>query len=240
MVVTNTDQKDVDEQMAPFWEEGEKYFEKHIEVENNEQAVQDWIEREESFLNSNKDSVEKSWHKRWVKNLENIKKQKTVNDKIKVIAEYEGYPIDDDGNIYSEYNPRGKWDWFSVGGRWNNWLVDKNGNHRNSCKVKDIDWQGIRQAEIKSASEYYDKEIEESKKDGRTPWFSKKDGTVPTKEEYVAKFDYEPAPYSLLHNGEWTDKDSDCESDEEWAEWFKRMIGTLDPESEITIVDYHI
>ena len=33
-----------------------------------------------------------------------------------------GYEIDDDENLLSTYNPESKWDWYSVGGRWNGFL----------------------------------------------------------------------------------------------------------------------
>lgn len=33
-----------------------------------------------------------------------------------------GYEIDDDENLLSTYNPDSKWDWYSIGGRWNGFL----------------------------------------------------------------------------------------------------------------------
>lgn len=33
-----------------------------------------------------------------------------------------GYEIDDDENLLSTYNPESKWDWYSVGGRWDGFL----------------------------------------------------------------------------------------------------------------------
>lgn len=46
---------------------------------------------------------------------------------------------DQDGNIYSKYNPDSKWDWWEVGGRFNNMLqVGK--VLRDEAYVKDIDF----------------------------------------------------------------------------------------------------
>lgn len=33
-----------------------------------------------------------------------------------------GYEIDEDENLLSTYNPESKWDWYSVGGRWDGFL----------------------------------------------------------------------------------------------------------------------
>ena len=39
------------------------------------------------------------------------------------------------------YNPRAEWDWWVVGGRWDNYLVDKNGNATNTLLAKDFDFE---------------------------------------------------------------------------------------------------
>lgn len=36
------------------------------------------------------------------------------------IEDYEEDDIDKNGNILSTYNPKSKWDWYSIGGRWDN------------------------------------------------------------------------------------------------------------------------
>ena len=48
--------------------------------------------------------------------------------------------VDEDGNLLSDYNPDSKWDWYEVGGRWNNVLVTKEGNGTNEDCVSEIDW----------------------------------------------------------------------------------------------------
>ena len=39
---------------------------------------------------------------------------------------------------YSTYNPNSKWDWYSIGGRWNNNLVTKSDNKVNIAYKKDV------------------------------------------------------------------------------------------------------
>lgn len=46
---------------------------------------------------------------------------------------------DEEGNIYSTYNPKSKWDWYSEGGRWGGFL--KVGRqHKDEARVKYIDF----------------------------------------------------------------------------------------------------
>ncbi len=42
---------------------------------------------------------------------------------------YDDEDMDEDGNIYSTYNPNSKWDWYSIGGRFPGMLKSKNGEH---------------------------------------------------------------------------------------------------------------
>lgn len=53
---------------------------------------------------------------------------------------YEEDMIDENGNIYSTYNPNSKWDWYTIGGRWTGGLITKGGEETNSDYVSEIDW----------------------------------------------------------------------------------------------------
>lgn len=48
--------------------------------------------------------------------------------------------IDGDGNVWTTYNPISKWDWYVIGGRWNDCIPLKCGAGTNAAQVKDIDW----------------------------------------------------------------------------------------------------
>ena len=44
------------------------------------------------------------------------------------VKDYEKEDIDDDGSILSTYNSQGKWDYYCIGGRWNDLLASKKEN----------------------------------------------------------------------------------------------------------------
>ena len=49
--------------------------------------------------------------------------------------------VDEDGNIYSNRNPKAKWDWWTIGGRWSGMLKLKNKDeYTDSACVEDIDF----------------------------------------------------------------------------------------------------
>lgn len=47
--------------------------------------------------------------------------------------------IDEEKNIYSTYNPKAKWDWYVVGGRFSDFLGEKIGLWENEVRLSDID-----------------------------------------------------------------------------------------------------
>lgn len=58
--------------------------------------------------------------------------------RIRAFAEEYGYRVDENGRMYKLENPNGECDYFTVGGRFSNDLVDIQGNKTYTCKVKDI------------------------------------------------------------------------------------------------------
>lgn len=53
-------------------------------------------------------------------------------------------------------NPKKKWDWWAVGGRWPNKLLFKNGTHGCEGAAGDIDWVGMLAAQAAKAAALYD------------------------------------------------------------------------------------
>lgn len=186
------------------------------------------------------------WAKSEQKELQKIQQLKNLDRKMKAIKKYNGGGLDSEG-LYWLNNPEAKWDWWVEGGRWDKWLVKKDGTRCNRCLVKEVDFDGMRKAEIEDHSKYYDNEIAKAKEEERKPCFWGFEDT-PTKEEWMAKFKPWICPYAVLHEGEWMEKgemgwwgidDPHC-TDEEWDEKFQKFIKELDPETEIAIVDCHI
>lgn len=59
---------------------------------------------------------------------------------------------------YSCYNPKSKWDWYQVGGRWSGYFKLKNRNAKTDVVLKkDIDFDGMLEDGRKDAAEDYDK-----------------------------------------------------------------------------------
>jgi hypothetical protein len=54
-------------------------------------------------------------------------------------------------------NPNKKWDWFSVGGRWSNKLLLKDGTKADECEVQHLDLEAIRAAKKAEAERLWDK-----------------------------------------------------------------------------------
>lgn len=54
-------------------------------------------------------------------------------------------------------NPNKKWDWYVVGGRWNNSLCLKTGGRADSAFKRDIDFDHMRDAAGQQAAHYWDK-----------------------------------------------------------------------------------
>ena len=62
--------------------------------------------------------------------------------------DYDSDMIDKDGNLLSKYNPKSKWDWYEVGGRWNGGIPMKTSTKLeikscNECMVSQIDMDKI-------------------------------------------------------------------------------------------------
>ena len=62
--------------------------------------------------------------------------------------DYDFDMIDKDGNLLSKYNPKSKWDWYEVGGRWCGGIPMKTNTKLeikscNECKVSQIDMDKI-------------------------------------------------------------------------------------------------
>ena len=254
VMVTNTDEYGLESQLEPFYEQGDEsdyFMKREYFLKNDEKEIDSWLDSEIESCQKNADNkgIDEQARKYWknnVKELKRIKELKTTRGKLKAIKNYYGGGLDRDG-LYWMYNPEAKWDWWVIGGRWNNWLVTKNGDKCNSCKIKDLDFEKMRQSDMEDRARYYDSEIKRAKETGGEPFFWGYN-EVPTREEYINDTPKYVSPFAVLHDEEWIEKGSmgwfgmsdDNYTDEEWGKKFQEFIESLDPETEVTIVDCHI
>lgn len=254
VMVTNTNEELVEAQLAPFSEEveeGDYFAEKEYYLRNDKKEISEWLDNEikvskDYLKNPDVPADTKKWWQKNLKDLERIKALKTSKGQLKAIQKLEGGILDKEG-LYSLNNPNAKWDWWVEGGRWNNWLIKKNGEKCNRCRIKDIDFDAIRIKEMVDNAKYWIEETERAKVEKRKPlfWGWKK---KPTLEQYVESVNCSVAPYAILHEGKWIEKgemgwwgiDDPHYTEEEWGLKFQEFIKGLDPETEVTIVDCHI
>ena len=176
---------------------------------------------------------------------------------------------DENGNQLSTYNPNSKWDWWSVGGRYNGLLKATKGEHGEGglftpnrrvvgkydiAKVADIDFSPNQKAYDK-AIRWWEVVVEGSPlKDNE----DKKDFFNYYKVEYLKKKYKNKETYAtcqsvfstfavVLPNGKWYERGKmgwwACVSNEEdeWdLKYRERFIDTANPEWILTIVDCHI
>ena len=135
----------------------------------------------------------------------------SYEDAWKVVQDW-GYEIDEEENLLSRYNPDSRWDWYSIGGRWNLYLhlkeLDDNGDRirANQATFGEIDWDYMIDNDV-------------------TPFcFVTEDG------EWVEKGEM----------GWWGMVSNETPSDS-WKETFKRYINSIeDTDCLVTAIDFHI
>lgn len=54
-----------------------------------------------------------------------------------------GYIIDEDENLLSTHNEDSQWDWYTIGGRWREYLTLKDGTHTVQNYFDNIDWNSV-------------------------------------------------------------------------------------------------
>lgn len=68
--------------------------------------------------------------------------------------------VDDNGEVLRvvrRTNPNSKWDWYSLGGRWDGFLRTKNGKNVNHARIGDIDIEALEREAVSGAEERYDR-----------------------------------------------------------------------------------
>lgn len=174
---------------------------------------------------------------------------------------YSDSEFDDEGNLLSIYNPKAKWDWYSIGGRWSGSLILKNGNRDDWALAKEVDWDKMFTASDEQkeyARRFWEIVVEEQPlKEGedKFDYF-----TLYNKKYYLEKYKTVEGfiesqntwgTFAVLTSDKgWHEKgkmgwfgahSATPKEEAAWDEGFReRFIDTLDPEDEVVIVDCHI
>lgn len=180
---------------------------------------------------------------------------------------YDKKVIGPDGEVYSTYNPKSKWDWYVVGGRWQGSLLIKKTNRSisnsdiripgigrtykeaaflapkgylwvDAARVRDIQWDKMKELMISEAEKNWDK-IK-----ALPPIFKEKEMT---KEDYIKNRSIFATYAVITPDGEWHQKGDmgwwgiSTNEDEAWDEKYReRFIDTANPDWVLYIVDCHI
>lgn len=167
---------------------------------------------------------------------------------------YDDEEYDVNGGRLSTYNPNSKWDWYSIGGRWDGLLKTKDGHKVNECLVKDLDLTPDKK-EYDEAIRFWELVVEEQPlRDGEEKPFNwyKKEYYIErygTKENY-AKLKCQIYTYAvLMPNGIWYEpgqmgwfgiSGATIDQEKEWDENYHKFLEEAEDDWTITIVDCHI
>lgn len=164
---------------------------------------------------------------------------------------------DEDGNLYSTYNPNSKWDWYQKGGRWSGLLKTKDGEKCNEAYIKDLDFS-VDQEVYRRALRFWDVHVDhaplepgEQESDFWTLYNEKFFRDYYLNRENYARIRSSFSTYAVITpNGVWHSKGEmgwwgcSSETPEESIAWdnafMERFINHADPDLMITIVDCHV
>lgn len=177
------------------------------------------------------------------------------------LKEWYGYENLTTGRWGRWTNPNKKWDWWTVGGRWRNSLILKNGTKADSAANHNIDWEAIRQLRYSNAASKWhtwravQSEPNEEKKrriaiDSGIYFLSKDESELLeslTLEEYSDRASKEMPFWAFIDlQGQWNEKadmgwwGTSSDPKPESHNKFWAFIESLPPEQQVCVVDCHI
>lgn len=164
------------------------------------------------------------------------------------------YEYDSDGNELSTYNPKSKWDWYQIGGRWSCELKLKDededgGLYCDEAKIKDIDFS-MNKERYDECLQWWKDSIEAP--DDEWEGFYKKEyytERYKSAEEYATRSASFSTFALVTPDGEWHEQGEmgwfGCSGEtpkeaREWDEQYMSFIENADPEYYFVMVDCHI
>lgn len=166
---------------------------------------------------------------------------------------YDEDRVDEDGNLYTTYNPDSKWDWYSIGGRWGGSLRLKSSGEEDwgcdSAKISDVDFTAGDESYQKCLDWWNEDVVGENIMSFYTREYldqvkaAYKDG-----EEYASLNSMFHTYAYVTPNGVWHAPGemgwfASSETPAEFRQWlidYKEFLENADPDLYITMVDCHI
>lgn len=221
VMVLSKDSTDLDTLLAPFDEnmEVEPYIsrtkaqvieEKRKEIEDysTKGYYAEYLKDPEAYREKNKNNPK---HLKYIEE-EFPKKLSFTDEQLyqEEIQYYSSEQITEDGSIISTYNPKSKWDWYVVGGRFSDMLKLKNGCFVNSAYAKDIDFS-VDEKRYKEGIRFWEIVVEgqesktEEERNSYISYLSKEYyiKRYKTKENYAKSISTIHTYAILMPNGEW-------------------------------------
>lgn len=178
---------------------------------------------------------------------------KTDEECIKFFGKMSRYVTDADGNVYVKFNQDAKWDWYEIGGRWENYLR-VNGERADSARLRDIDFSPDKEM-YKEALRFWDVVVGHMPARPEEKHFSIYNeqyyrDTYGDRENFARMRSLFTTHAVITPDGEWHERGEvgyfgySSETPEEGLEWDKnyveRFIKDADKDLILTIVDCHI
>lgn len=176
----------------------------------------------------------------WKREYPDYQKKYGYKNANKWVKDWFGYDYEPGLGYGNWQNPKAKWDWWEVGGRFSDKLINKEGITGDSFLKKEIDFAAMER-----------KEIEGLKKD----YLRYKDQPIRailynidisiSIDEYV-KSNAGFATFAAVKDGEWHERGKmgwwaiTTDEKDNWQQEFNRLLADVRDDERITIVDCHI
>lgn len=223
---------DVDAALYPFWELDLS----EEEIQKDPRAV---------FEIEIGEGLEDASFFSWKDANRKFQEERKYPDAITWLDEYHGYQKGPGGWGYWN-NPKSRWDWYQVGGRWSDFLISKTIGPCDSTRKRDVDWEAMQKKHLAEYNSLYDEYLIDEA-EGKRGWYGWNGPEGKAREQYIAE-QAGLSTFAVIKDGQWYEKGKmgwwACVSDEkegpEWQATWQKIIDTVGDDEILTVVDCHI
>lgn len=171
-----------------------------------------------------------------------------------------GFAVVKDGVLVkavNRTNPNKKWDWWTVGGRWSNYFRLKDGTRSDAATLGEVDFKAMRDEEESRARTEFRKARAvlgsapepTLRSDRDLMWVADVNQFYRSEDDYADRARAAAVPtFAVVKDSQWFERGSmgwfGCVSDEKdernWHFEFNRLLESLPPDTQLTLVDCHI